>query len=768
MPLITNARHPQFGGNIDSRLGDIGPFVDSNDNLYVVARPVGGALTLGVYKSTDDGSTWNEIDSVGRPASIAGGGQVVAFSVFQVGTVLHIAATSTLFASGMSNLFTVEYHTFNLSDAGSNPDTWQIKNEAVASPAITATLNFVDIAVRSDGDVIITHQTPDETIMGNVFRRVGYSRREGGSWTASIAIEPGGSLDQTLILCVLGSNDRIHLFWREPEPHAATLRPDNSLSTTILAAFDSFSRPFFYSDGSTGHVILLGEFISSGRRVFTKNFVETSNDIANTEVSAQVENVGNKGETFNKGIVRVPNSDETHVAYLGGPTGQPVEHKHATRTGTGAWGTPDILRVAHPVSNWWHHHPDQSRIGYVYCDHDGSPVDALYYDELSLGAPVEFFVEQATESNVASEVELGPVALSELFVELATEQNIAAEVQMETEGVPLVAGYITLDGVDDSVDTPDSVQLSITGPIDIRICAAADDWTHSGIGSLGRQTLLAKYEETGDQRSWRLQINQNPIFHYIFSRTGTTGTTATIEIPIGSPLPLVDGAPYWFRFTDDAPGVFGVRVFEAFWSEDPPETDPDAVSWTSLGVEDGLGFQEPNGIFDSTAPVRIGLSSGNEAHFAGKVFYAEIRSGIDGTKVANPDFRDDSQADWSLGSGTDDHGNVWTLQNDAFWTEPVSATALTVEVAHESNVAHEVKLGSTGINVEQAFERNIATEVVMTSPDQFDLSTDMTISIDMTEGLAFTEETPARGLGVPRTGDHRPRIYNPKWKVIRR
>lgn len=233
-----------------------------------------------------------------------------------------------------------------------------------------------------------------------------------------------------------------------------------------------------------------------------------------------------------------------------------------------------------------------------------------------------------------------------------------------------MAGYLTLDGVGDSISTPDSSQLDITGDIDVRMCVAADQWHNGGIGANNRQVVIGKWVESGNQRSWKFSFQpggtlENPVLFPFFQWSANGSTSFSIQPQTTIPRPP-DGQPVWFRVAFEPVVNVSQRRWALYWSDDPPETDPDVVDWALLQLFTG---STNTALFNSSSPVRIGHTTGIEAQFAGKFYYAEIRDGIGGTKVANPDPRTNDQG-WSSPPVTDDFGNVWSFHGDTFWTGP--------------------------------------------------------------------------------------------------
>lgn len=166
--------------------------------------------------------------------------------------------------------------------------------------------------------------------------------------------------------------------------------------------------------------------------------------------------------------------------------------------------------------------------------------------------------------------------------------------------------------------TPDIPGNSITGDIDIRVKAMLTDWN---IGGVTGQTLVAK-ESSTTTRSYRLDIN-NPTgqLSLMLSSDGSDGTK------IGSTsgaLGFAPGSVHWVRATWTQS-----THTSNFYSSD------DGEAWTLITTT-----LAPNiaSIFDSTSPIEIGARFlGSTNPMAGKIYYAEIRNGIDGPVVSKFD-----------------------------------------------------------------------------------------------------------------------------------
>lgn len=180
-------------------------------------------------------------------------------------------------------------------------------------------------------------------------------------------------------------------------------------------------------------------------------------------------------------------------------------------------------------------------------------------------------------------------------------------------GTLITGQALLLPGVAGSyASSPDSVALSITGDIDIRMKVAVDDWTPSA-----DMCLVAK-EQTGSTISYRLVLNNAGKLQLGLSAAGSVVTTATSSVTTG----VADGAVKWVRATW-RPSDGRTQFF----------TSNDGSAWSQLGTNITLAVAS---IFDSTSQVEIGTRrAGAQDPLAGKVYRAQIRNNIldDGTGI---------------------------------------------------------------------------------------------------------------------------------------
>jgi hypothetical protein len=225
--------------------------------------------------------------------------------------------------------------------------------------------------------------------------------------------------------------------------------------------------------------------------------------------------------------------------------------------------------------------------------------------------------------------------------------KIGRNTQMRVS-VPAPGNYLNLVGDPNSyVSTPDSGPLDIPGDIDIR-AEISPNWYGPD-----NQMIIGKWEPAGNQCSWFLKVYQG-VLNFQHSLTGSptnvwSYTRSLQEIPERGAV----------RVTLDADnGNFGRTVR---WYTAPSIAGP----WKQLGPD--TVFDGAVVLVNTSAPLKVGpsdLTTTKPARkpFIGRGYKFEVRAGIGGTIVANPDFTAQAAGTTSF---TDGAGCVWTMAGGA-------------------------------------------------------------------------------------------------------
>ncbi|MFI9079113.1 hypothetical protein ACIGW8_22030 [Streptomyces sioyaensis] len=204
------------------------------------------------------------------------------------------------------------------------------------------------------------------------------------------------------------------------------------------------------------------------------------------------------------------------------------------------------------------------------------------------------------------------------------------------------ANYLSLPGVvGDYASTPDTAALDITGDLDVRFDGTLTNWGATDLELIGKFTFA-----TGG-RSWYLGM-RNGFPHFEWSTDGAN--TIQADAPVAPMIP--PSGRLALAVTLDVNNGAGGSTVQFYTA--PTIAGP----WSYLGAP--IVIAGTTSIFNSNAPLRIGdaIGSLNFTTAAGACHAAQVRSGIGGTLVANPDFTAQAAGTTSF---TDSTGKVWTL-----------------------------------------------------------------------------------------------------------
>jgi hypothetical protein len=196
--------------------------------------------------------------------------------------------------------------------------------------------------------------------------------------------------------------------------------------------------------------------------------------------------------------------------------------------------------------------------------------------------------------------------------------------------------------------TPDAAALGITGDIDIRIDVELASWREY-------YDLAAKYAASGNQRSWALSLYGDKSGRLEFSWSPDGTSAARIDRQSTVPVPAPAGGRMAVRVTLDVNNGASGNTTTFYYA------DTIAGPWTQLG--DPVVGSGTTSIFDSVAGVELGDSINlTGLPIDGKIYAFELRSGINGSIVANPDFTAQTPGDLQF---TDAAGRVWDVEGAA-------------------------------------------------------------------------------------------------------
>lgn len=180
----------------------MGPFIDGNGRLYGVVEvyvqdgtsDAASDARPSVRMSPDNGLTWIEVDGFHRPHY----NDLETVSVVQNGTRLHM----TWQRSGDGTVF---YSSFNTSDAGTNPNRWEVVDEIAGVPGTGPNEQAGTLVMLSNGTLYSFYN------IGGTNQGIGYRSRSGGSWSAESTITVA-SKDLLQVAAVVDGSDVVHIF----------------------------------------------------------------------------------------------------------------------------------------------------------------------------------------------------------------------------------------------------------------------------------------------------------------------------------------------------------------------------------------------------------------------------------------------------------------------------------------------------------------------------------------------------------------------------
>jgi len=319
------------------------PVKSSAGNFYIVERASAGDLA--VFKATDPTVSWTQQDSADRPS----GPTIFIISSVQDGDILHIA--TSVGSSGY------EYHTFNMAT-----DQWVVTNQLIEDPTNRETHEWISIAVRSDGDIVVVYAGDTDQVMGGKKERVDVNVRTGGTWGGPVVLDAADDIHYGNPNCVKASGtDDIHIIFQQTtntddpptaweNTHLRTIDPSNVLSTVVtntedtVAAINGIQNAVTWDDAGTERIRAVTADGTAGHVQRFKD--DASNDI--TTDAAKIEYASSShtptvSSLVNNGTAIItmaidPADDSLHVLWSNDDDTQDIWYSTSTDKGA-TWAT---------------------------------------------------------------------------------------------------------------------------------------------------------------------------------------------------------------------------------------------------------------------------------------------------------------------------------------------------------------------------------------------------------------------------------------------
>jgi len=188
---------------------------------------------------------------------------------------------------------------------------------------------------------------------------------------------------------------------------------------------------------------------------------------------------------------------------------------------------------------------------------------------------------------------------------------------------------------------PDSAAVSITGDIDVQARIRPRSWAPAA-----RQTIVGKWNDTGNQRSFLFDLTPTGALQVVQSTTGIDSIRIWIS---PAATGFTDNNAGWVRFTLDVDNGSSGSTVQFY-------TSTDGVSWSVLGAAQVVATAANT--FDGTSPLENGsANAGTAQNLSGDIFITRVYNGIGGTLVA---AFDPSRATDGASSFVAATGETWT------------------------------------------------------------------------------------------------------------
>ncbi len=169
--------------------------------------------------------------------------------------------------------------------------------------------------------------------------------------------------------------------------------------------------------------------------------------------------------------------------------------------------------------------------------------------------------------------------------------------------------------------TANNARNQITTDIDVRARIAPKAWT-----AATTKTIVAKWGSSGASRAYRLDIGTTGKLKLTtYNGADAIDDSSSVEVPGPNGAPAQNGVPVTVRATRQL-NVAGSAVTKFF------VLDETTNAWVQIGTDKTQGATT---IQAGSSDVRVGATSLGTDPFNGDIYWAEVRSGIDGPKAVD-------------------------------------------------------------------------------------------------------------------------------------
>ena len=357
---------------LDTAMGKCGPFL-SGGAFYAVFLDSTDEGNLDVFKATDPTDAWTQSATV----DTGGASDVLAYAAVQDGTNIHIV-------THVGSTTNLDYHVFAMAS-----DSFSTSSEDVGVAAGASTSPpWVDIAVRSDGDIVVTFAGATETVHGAARQRASYVIKTSTTWGSEITLGGTGAATSFMVPTIVrGESDKMHMTYRDDtnaDVYHKSLTSADSLSSAeaindnaATPANGAIVRSVYYDDGGVER-ITTGWGDASPFHIFTSEIDDDATPGAE-EDATDAAVVNSAGETVSIASMAVE-TKKVHLLLASTDS----DLFHTTNDDSGGWDTDveelDAISLVAISSNVYAR--SGTKLAYIY--DDGGTIK---YNEVNLGAP---------------------------------------------------------------------------------------------------------------------------------------------------------------------------------------------------------------------------------------------------------------------------------------------------------------------------------------------------------------------------------------------